>query len=100
MEEMLYLGKYSLPYVLTFLLAFVFSMWVTEANPAGLSNRYKRIIAAGSGIGLGLLALYYQVYTPGNTVQVIFPVVVDHVLYGFNLGLSAIGANELVKGAR
>jgi hypothetical protein len=47
-----------------------------------------------------MVALFYQYYTPGNEMKIIFPVVVDHVFYGFNLGLSAIGANELRRGAK
>jgi hypothetical protein len=83
MDEVLNIGKYSIPFLLTMALAVIYSF------APSASDRMKNGIALLAGIGLGLLGLYYG-YWQGKVV--IGPVVlIDYIIYGFLQGAAAVG---------
>ena len=85
------IGQYSVPFVLTAVLGFIFRIISGDGDPARVSNRLKLGLAVAGGILLGLAALQY------SGKPWLYPLIVDYVLYGFMLGTSAIGINELQK---
>jgi hypothetical protein len=94
MEADIMIGKYSVSFVLTILLAWFFSL--ISDDPDTISNRLKKAIAVFSGIGLSVLALFYRAHTD-TTIQIDIVPLVDYILSGFLVGTSAIGINQLMK---
>lgn len=81
MEDTLKIGAYAIPWILSLLLAFVYSQ-VT------LGDKPKNLIAVICGIALGIVAIWVaprniEAWSPTN--------IVEHILYGFNAGLTAVG---------
>jgi heme A synthase len=93
MEAEIMLGKYSVSFILTILLAWCFGL-VTD-DPATISNRVKKAIAVLAGIGLSVLAMFYQIST--GTLLLTLPNTVDYVISGFLIGAASIGINQLMK---
>lgn len=87
MEEVTF-GKYAVPIILTVLLGLVYKF-----QPR-IQDRWKSLIAVGFGIGLGLLAIPYKGF-PWTVVNI-----VDHTIYGFMVGASAIGLYELQRSVK
>ncbi len=86
-------GQYALPVILMVVLSFVYKVAGQQGDTPGMiSNRFKPIIAIFIGVGLGIVALFYNAIAP-----ITFKVVVDYVLYGFMTGCSAIGLWEGFK---
>ena len=83
--EAITLGKYSLPVVLTILLGLVFKNTTVK-------DSFKPFIAAGCGIVLGIIAMFYN-----ESITISFPLVVDYLLAGAIAGTSATGIYELIK---
>jgi len=75
-------GQYSIPVIITVLLALVFKIL------PGVSDAAKPFIAILLGIGLGIVGIFYAGLAPT------FPVIVDHVLYGLMTGAAAVGLWE------
>jgi hypothetical protein len=92
-EAEIMLGKYSVSFILTILLAWVFGL-VTD-NPDTLSNRLKKAIAVLSGIGLSILAMFYQIAQGFLVLNL--PTIVDFIISGFLIGAASIGINQLMK---
>ena len=99
MEEVL-LGQYAVPVLLTAVLGFMFKMLNFEESNANRSNRIKLGMAVSVGIALGILALGYKSQIPDSKIVFSFVPIVDHILYGFMMGASAIGIYELQKGVK
>jgi len=57
-----------------------------------IPDNIKPFIAAFAGIGLGILALYYEGQPPFTVAQW-----TDNILYGFMVGASAVGIWEMQK---
>ncbi len=80
MDDALNIGRYAVPWILSMVLAFIYSQLT-------LTDRLKNLIAVLCGIGFGLLAIWVnpkvETWTPLN--------IVEHTLYGFNAGLAAVG---------
>ena len=93
MEAEIMLGKYSVSFILTILLAWVFGL-VTD-NPDTISNRIKKAIAVLAGIGLSILAMFYQIST--GELLLTLPNAVDYIISGFLIGAASIGINQLMK---
>jgi hypothetical protein len=83
------IGAFGLPVILTIVLGMVYN-----AFPQ-VPDRAKPFIAAGCGIGLGILAMFYNT-TPPFTYQAW----IYHVLYGFLIGAEAVGLYEMSKRAK
>ncbi len=81
-------GQYALPVILMVGLAFFYKLFDKADGTSYISDRAKPLIAIGLGIGLGIVGMYY------NGIQPIFKNIVDHALYGFMAGASAIGLWE------
>ena len=79
-------GSYSLPVVLTVLLAILFKCIGDQ-----LSDKYKAVIALGCGILLGVLALFYseEVFT--------FQKWVDYIIFGAITGAASVGVYEMQR---
>ena len=80
------LGAYSVPVILTVILGAIY-----KALPQ-VPDRYKPLIAAAVGVGLGIGAMFYNVegsLTVANWI--------DYILYGFMVGASAVGLWEMSK---
>ncbi len=80
MDDALSIGKYAVPWILSMVLAFIYSQ-VT------LTDKIKNLIAVLCGIGFGYIAIWVnpkvETWTPLN--------IAEHTLYGFNAGLTAVG---------
>lgn len=78
MEDALKIGAYAIPWVLSILLAFLYSQLT-------LTDKRKNLIAVFCGIALGCIAIWTgaEVWSASN--------IIDHVIYGFNAGLTAVG---------
>ena len=94
MEAEVMIGKYSVPFILTILLAWFFSL--ISKDPDQISNRVKKAVAVSAGVGLTVLALFYRAHTDPN-VQLDIVYLVDYIISGFLVGTSAIGINQLMK---
>ncbi len=81
-------GQYALPVVLMVALAFFYKFFDRADGTSYISDRAKPLIAITLGMGLGIVGMYY------NGIQPVFKNIVDHALYGFMAGASAIGLWE------
>lgn len=81
-------GQYAVPVILTVVLQVVFNFFPV------IADRWKSIIAISFGIALGLVAIPYNAL-PWTVVNI-----VDHAIYGFMLGASAVGIYELQRAVR
>jgi len=79
-------GGYAMPLILSLILSFAY-----KVAGAKIDDRFKAVIAVVAGLALGNLAIAYK------GLQWTVPVVVDHSVYGFIVGLSAIGLYELQR---
>ena len=86
METDVQLGAYTVPLILTVVLAIVYKLVGT-----GVSDKWKAVIACLVGIALGFVALWYagKPWMPVN--------VVDYAVYGLMTGASAVGLYELSR---
>ncbi len=84
-------GQYALPVIITVILAFVYKSFDNPDGSSSIPNRSKPLIAISIGIGLGIVGLFY------NAVEASFKNIVDHVLYGFMTGASAVGIWEGIR---
>lgn len=87
MEEINF-GQYALPVILTAFLGFVYKFL------DGIPDRWKPVISICLGMILALIGLKYA------DKPWIFPIIVDHLLYGFMVGASAVGIYEISRAAR
>ena len=85
------LGQYAIPFLITILLAFVFKPFDNPDGTSKLKDWVKGYIAAGIGILIGLVAMFYK----GDVIS--FTSWVDYILYGFVQGTSAIGIFKLAQ---
>jgi len=80
MDDALRIGQYAVPWVLSMLLAFIYAQ-------VNLTDKRKNLVAVLCGIGLGLVVIWVnpkiELWNPLN--------IVEHILYGFNAGLTAVG---------
>ena len=93
MEAEIMIGKYSVSFILTILLAWVFGLFADD--PASISNRVKKAVAVLAGIALSILAMFYQITQAAITLTL--PTVVDYTISGFLIGAASIGINQLMK---
>ena len=86
METDVQLGAYTVPVILTVILALVYKFAGTS-----VADKWKAVIACLVGIALGFVALWYtgKPWTPVN--------VVDYAIYGLMTGASAVGLYELSR---
>ena len=79
-------ASYGVPVILTVVLGLIY-----RTIGAGLSDRYKPLIAVLCGVALGLLSIVYkgEIWTAA--------VVIDHAVYGLMLGASSVGLYELQR---
>ena len=86
METDVQLGAYTVPVILTVVLAIVYKF-----SGTGVPDKWKAVIACLVGIALGFVALWYtgKPWTPVN--------IVDHAIYGLMTGASAVGLYELSR---
>ena len=87
METEIVFGNYSIPIILTVILAIVYKYLPAFKD----HDKYKASIAVGAGIILGILAIAYK-GIPWTTVNI-----VDHTLYGLMTGAAAVGLYELQR---
>lgn len=87
MEEVTF-GQYAVPVILTVGLGLVYQFL------NNIPDRWKSLIAVGLGISLGLLAIAYK-GLPWSVVNT-----VDHAIYGFMVGASAVGLYEIQRAVR
>ena len=87
MEEIKF-GSYLMSGVLSVVLAFIFKMAGDK-----IGDRWKSIIAVCCGVGLGILAIPY------NRYDFTISIIVDHIIYGFLMGCSAVGLYEIQRAA-
>lgn len=80
MEETMKIGQYAVPWVLSIVLAFIYSQM-------SLTDKVKNRIAVLCGIVFGLIVIWVNPTTEKWIAQNI----IEHVLYGFNAGLTAVG---------
>ena len=86
METDIQLGAYTVPVILTVILAIVYKFAGT-----GLPDKWKAVIACLVGIALGFVALWYA-GKPWLAVNI-----VDNGIYGLMTGASAVGLYELSR---
>ena len=94
MEAEVMIGKYSVSFVLTILLAWFFSL--ISKDPDQISNRVKKTTAVCAGVALSLLAMFYKAHTD-SSVQIDIVPIVDYAISGFLIGAASIGINQLMK---
>jgi hypothetical protein len=94
MEAEVMIGKYSVSFVLTILLAWFFSL--ISNDPDKISNRVKKAVAVAAGVALSILALFYKAHTDASFQIDIVPIV-DYAISGFLIGAASIGINQLMK---
>ncbi|MCL6542046.1 MAG: hypothetical protein K6T87_15935 [Roseiflexus sp.] len=83
------LGQYALPVILTVILSVIYKVFgENETHKNLISNRAKPLIAIGIGMFLGLLSFFYK------GLDFTFKNLIDHLLYGFMTGCSAVGIWE------
>jgi len=87
METEVVFGNYSLPLILTILLAIVYKFLPVLKD----KDKYKAAIAVGIGIILGILAIPYKGLD--WTMVTVF----DYGLYGLMTGAAAVGLYELQR---
>ncbi len=80
MEETMKIGQYAIPWILSIVLAFIYSQ-------LSLTDKVKNLTAVLCGIAFGLIAIWVSPKTETWTALNIF----EHTLYGFNAGLTAVG---------
>lgn len=78
MEDTLRIGQYTIPWILSIVLAFVYSQLT-------LTDKIKNLVAVLCGIAFGIIVIWVapEVWSPLN--------IIEHILYGFNAGLTAVG---------
>jgi len=79
-------GGYAMPLVLSLILAFAYKL-----TGEAISDRWKALISVAAGLLLGNLGIAY------NGMEWTIQNVVDFNIYGFAVGLSAIGLYELQR---
>ena len=84
-------GSMAASAVLMGILALIYKVCTREDGTELISNRFKPLLAVGLGICLGIIGMYY------NELVASFKNIVNHVLIGLNIGLSAVGLWELYK---
>lgn len=85
------LGQYAVPFLITILLAFAFKPFDNQDGTSKVKDWLKGYIAAGIGILIGIVAMFYG----GKAIT--FVSWVDYILYGFVQGTSAIGIFKLAQ---
>jgi hypothetical protein len=88
------IGKYSVSFILTILLAWFFSL--ISNDPDQISNRVKKAVAVGAGVAMSILAMFYKAHTD-SSVQIDIVPIVDYAISGFLIGAASIGINQLMK---
>lgn len=81
------LGAYSVPLILTVVMAIVYKNFTT------IPDRWKSTITIVIGILLSVVAMFYE----GDTSTI--KNIVDHILYGFMQGSAAVGIWEGFRSA-
>jgi hypothetical protein len=94
MEAEVMIGKYSVSFILTILLAWFFSL--ISNDPDQISNRVKKAVAVGAGVAMSILAMFYKAHTD-SSVQIDIVPIVDYAISGFLIGAASIGINQLMK---
>ena len=84
-------GSMAASAVLMGILALIYKVCTREDGTECIPNRFKPLLAVILGIALGLIGMKY------NELAANFKNVVNHVLVGLNIGLSAVGLWELYK---
>ena len=84
-------GSMAASAVLMGVLALIYKVCTKEDGTESIPNRFKPLLAVGLGIVLGMVGMYYNELIPN------FKNIVNHVLVGLNIGLSAVGLWELYK---
>ena len=80
MEETMKIGQYAIPWILSIVLAFIYAQ-------LSLTDKLKNLIAVLCGIAFGLVAIWVAPKIEAWSVLNVF----EHILYGFNAGLTAVG---------
>jgi hypothetical protein len=78
MDDALKIGSYAIPWILSILLAFIYSQMT-------LTDKRKNLVAVICGVLLGCFAIWTskETWSASN--------IAEHALYGFNAGLTAVG---------
>jgi len=84
-------GSMAASAILMGILALIYKVCTKEDGTESIPNRLKPLLAVGLGIVLGIVGMYY------NELAANFKNIVNHVLIGLNIGLSAVGLWELYK---
>ncbi len=84
-------GNMAASAILMGILALIYKVCTKEDGTECFPNRFKPLLAVGLGIVLGMVGMYYNELVPN------FKNIVNHVLVGLNIGLSAVGLWELYK---
>ena len=84
-------GSMAASAILMGILALIYKVCTKEDGTELIPNRFKPLLAVGLGIVLGIIGMYY------NELAANFKNIVNHVLVGLNIGLSAVGLWELYK---
>lgn len=91
MQEFIMLGPFGGSILLSVLLRMIYSTSAGDVN-----NRWKSWIAAALGIGLGIVAMYYNLEPD---MAVTFQAWVNNIAGGFVTGAGAVGFYEMTKKA-
>lgn len=85
-HQTIMLGKYSLPFVLSIILGLLY-------KKTSISDDWKPFIAAGIGVALGVVAMFYN----ENFGSINFQMVADYVFAGGIGGAASTGIYEMTK---
>jgi len=84
-------GSMAASAILMGILALIYKVATRDDGTNCIPNRFKPLLAVGLGIVLSIVGMYYNELIPT------FKNVVNHVLVGLNIGLSAVGLWEVYK---
>lgn len=87
----------TLPFILTFVLGWVFVNISPDGDPASISNRAKINASYVIGIVLGIALMFYESKLSIPETALDYKLWVKYILIGLLVGASAIGLNQAQK---